>query len=118
MAVTIKGRSGSKVTWDVRYWAPGKTALIDTTGFTAKLQVRSLFGPRRVLLNVPETAEPGVLQRVEPGHWRVTLTPAMTTSLPARSSFEVELVNDVDPTDRSSLVPGVLLLDPQVVAND
>lgn len=117
MAVTIKGRAGHKVTWDVRYWAPDKTALINTTGFTASLQLRSLFGPRRVLLNVDETDTVGVFQLVEPGHWRITLSPATTTSLPQRTAFEIELVNDLNPQDRNPLVPGVLLLDPQVVAN-
>lgn len=118
MAVTIKGRAGTRVRFDVRYWEPGKTSLIDTTGYTARLQIRSLSGPRRVLLNVDESGAPGVLQRIAPGHWRVTLSPAMTVSLPQRAAFEVELVSDVDVNERDPLFSGIVLIDPQVVTNE
>lgn len=123
MAVTIKGRSGSKLTFDVRYWNPGKTALINTTGYTARLQLRSLQRPARVLLTTHEytAGDPipagTVLWRIAPGHWRVLLDAAVTMSLPPNVRVEVELVKDSNANDVSPLFSGVINVDPQVVAN-
>lgn len=122
MAVRIKSRSGSSCTFDVRYWNPGKTSLIDTSGRTVRLQLRSLQRPARVLLNADEWVDgmpvPAgtVLWQVEPGHWRVVFSGAMTMSFPSTVSIEVEAASDTDPDDVVFLFSGVILNDPQVVA--
>lgn len=123
MAVTIKSRSGSRCTFDVRYWNPGKTEPIDTEGRTVRLQLRSLLRPSRVLLTTNEytggmpVPSGTVLWQVETGHWRVLFSGAMTLSFPSKVSLEVEAVSDTDPDDVEFLFAGVILNDPQVVAN-
>lgn len=130
MAVTLKVRAGNPLKAALNYWQPGMKGdpdgLVNTTGYTARIQIRAAQRPGRVLVNahewVPETPETPVpagtvLRRVSPGSWRLVLSGAVTRSLPPSSRFELELSNDSDPDDTVPLVSGVVVVTPQVVAN-
>lgn len=130
VAVTLKTRAGTPLKCAINYWQPGmkhqEGGLVNTSGYTARLQVRATQRPGRVLINAKEWVAPApdaevppgtVLRRVEPGRWTVVLSGSLTRSLPQSSRFELELVNDLDPDDTVSLADGVILVTPQVVAN-
>jgi len=129
MAVTLKVRAGKPLKAAFNYWQPGMRGqdggLVDTTGYTARIQVRATQRPGRILLNSKEWVAPNtdtpvpagtILRRVEPGSWRLVLSGAVTRSLPQSSRFEVELVNDLDPDDSVPLADGVILVQPEVVS--
>lgn len=119
MAVTLQTRAGSSLRFHVRYWLPDKTALVNTTGHTARLQVRGTQRPRRVLLDTKASAEAGAtLELVEPGHWLVYLGGSMTRSFPSTVTFEVDLVNDLDADDSTNVVNGAIYVTPEGVTND
>lgn len=121
--MTLKVRSGKSFKRDIYFWDATHTDLINTTGYTARVQVRGNQIPRRVLLSSSEyhtndTPPAGtILYRVEPGHWRLFLGKSITRSLPPRVSIEVELVNDANVEDVSPLFEATLMVEPELVAN-
>lgn len=123
MAVTLKVRSGKAFKREIYFWDATHENLINTTGFTARVQVRGNQVPRRVLLSSSEYNEDDsppagtILFRVEPGHWRLFLGSSITRSLPPRVSIEVELTNDANLEDVSPLFEASLMVEPEVVAN-
>ena len=130
MAVTLKARAGKPLKAALRYWQPGMKGLdgglVDTSSYTARVQLRATQSTRRVLLNSKEWVQPDettpvpagtVLRRVAPGSWRLVLSGAITKSLPPSVRFELELVNNLDPDDVVPLASGVILVEPEVVSN-
>lgn len=130
MAVSLKVRSGSPLRVVLNYWEPGREheKLVETSGYTARLQLRATQHPGRVILNareyVPENSTdtspspPGtVLRRIEPGSWQLTLSSSLTKALPSSTRFELELQSNSDPEDSIPLVNGVLVVEPQVITN-
>lgn len=101
----------------------GVQDLVDTTGSTARVQLRGTAAPRRVLLTSQEyngslPAPAGtILTRIEPGHWLLFLGKSITRSLPPRVTLEMELENDVDPEDTSALFEALIMVEPEVVVN-
>jgi len=126
MAVTFSVRAGSSFKTHVRYWQPGKLELVDTSGYTARVQLRSANGSQRVLMNTREVEIPTgdpvptgtILALLEPGHWRLLLNAGITRTLPPVTRVEVELVNDLDPDDVTSLMVGTVNVTPQGVSNE
>lgn len=126
MAVTFSVRAGSSFKAHVRYWQPGKSELVDTSGFTARIQLRAANGTQRILMNtreveIPEgeAVPPGtVLALLEPGHWRLIFNAAITKTLPPVARLEVELINDLDPDDVTLLMAGTINVTPQAVTNE
>jgi hypothetical protein len=51
MAVTLSTRAGSTLRANLFYWAPGKTELMPSDGYTARLQLRSTGSPARVIMS-------------------------------------------------------------------
>lgn len=130
MAVTLKVRAGKPLKAALNYWQPNKKGqtggLVNTSAYTARIQLRATQRPGRVLLNakewVPATSETPVpagtvLRRVEPGSWRLVLSGSITKSLPSSVRFELELANNLDPDDTVSLASGVIMVEPEVVTN-
>jgi hypothetical protein len=129
MAVTLKVRAGKPLKAALNYWQPGMKGdpdgLVDTSSYTARIQLRATQRPGRVLLNakeyivLPDTEIPPgtVLRRVEPGSWRLVLSGAITKSLPSSVRFELELANNSDPDDTVPLASGVIMVEPEVVSN-
>lgn len=124
MAVTLKARAGSSLKARLRYWQPGRVELVDTTGYTARLQVRVAGERGRVLLNTTEfTGDPAEapsaasLTRLAPGDWRLFLGRTMTRVLPERSIFEIELVNDLNDEDVVTIISGIIAVVPEAVKN-
>lgn len=125
MAATIKARAGSAFKATIRYWTDDtKTTLVNTTGYTARLQLRAVQPPARVLLdsaavdvvdenNIP----PGtVFGQLEPGRWRIFLGKTLTKTLPPTVRFEVELTNIADPEDTILVCAGSIQVQPQGVS--
>jgi len=127
MSLTLKTRSGKSFKRDIYFWQPanedGSQDLVNTTGFTARVQLRSSQANHRVLLSSHEyngslPAPSGtVLTRIEPGHWLLFLGKSITRSLPSRVRIEVELVNDANAEDVTALFEAALMVEPEVVVN-
>lgn len=129
MAVTLKVRAGKPLKAALNYWQPNmkgqEGGLVDTSSYTARIQLRGTQRPGRVLLNAKEyVVQDGVeipagtvLRRVEPGSWRLVLSGSITRSLPSSVRFELELENDLDPDDTVPLAQGVIMVEPEVVSN-
>lgn len=127
MAQTLKIRSGKALSQHVYFWLPvaedGTRELVDTTGSTARIQLRGTSAPRRVLMSTSEyngslPSPPGtVLTRIEPGHWLLFLGKSITRSLPSRVTVEMELENDLDPEDTVPLFEATLMVEPEAVVN-
>jgi hypothetical protein len=113
MAVTFRARSGTRLTGDVRFWQPGKTELVDTTGSTARLELRACNGTKRVLLETEADDATNTLTTVEPGHWTFLFSGSITRRLPPTTQFEIELVNDTDADDVITILSGVIRTNPQ-----
>jgi hypothetical protein len=123
----MKTRSGKSLRRDIYFWQPsdsqGNQALVDTVGYTARVQLRANQMPRRVIMSSTEyntnTTPPvgTVLYRIEPGHWRLFLGKSITRSLPPRVTLEMELENDANPEDTTSLFEASLLVEPEAVVN-
>lgn len=130
MAVTLKVRSGKPLKAALNYWQPNmkgqEGGLVNTSSYTARIQLRATQRPGRIVLNAKEwvpanegdTPPAGtVLRRVEPGSWRLVLSGSITKSLPASVRFELELENNNDPDDTVPLASGVIMVEPEVVSN-
>lgn len=119
MAVTLLTRAGSSLKADLFYWAPGKTELLSSVGYTARLQMWGPDESQRVILSTKAVDGPpsAVLVLVEDSHWRLNLNASITRTLPSSSLFELELVNDVDPDDVVTLVSGIVNVTPQGVVD-
>lgn len=117
MAETLKARAGSSLKARFQYRQPDQT-LVDTTGSTARISFRSLKSQARVILEAEQSVEPNsTLQLMEPGHWRLYLSGAITKVLPPTVLWELELVSDSDTSDVTSLASGTLLVTPEQVKN-
>lgn len=143
MAVSWGVRAGSTLRRRVVYWESKlKVDVVNTDGFTARFQVRESRPPQRVLINTQEWAVPDAAPKVEdpetglllpdpvpvapagtllvrlvPGVWDLKLGRTVTRTLPAVSRFELELVNDVDPEDVTTLAVGVIRIEPEGVTD-
>jgi hypothetical protein len=127
MAITFSARAGSSFRTNVEYrnppvapdTDPQSGSLIDVTGYTARLQVRSGSGNRSVLVSSTENTQGSVLVH-DPdqpglGSWNIYLSAAVTRILPPVSHLEVELVADADVNDVTLLFSGALHVSPEVV---
>jgi hypothetical protein len=54
MAVTLSARAGSQHVSRYVYWLPEKTGVVNTEGFTLRVQVRDARPPARVLISANE----------------------------------------------------------------
>jgi hypothetical protein len=128
VAVTFSARAGGRFLTRVIYWQPGKTAVVDTTGYDARLEIRANRPPYRVVLSsvawVPDDLEDDPVAsppqgtpfyQIATGRWEIMLGRSITRSLPPQSRFEVELVNQTDPDDVVPMFSGVLHITPEVV---
>lgn len=115
MAATLKVRAGSSLKAHIKYHTP-EGALVDTTGFTARFQLRATQTNSRVILDATQGSD--VITLVEPGHWRIFLGKSITNSLPPTSRWELELTSDSNSEDVTTLGFGVLNVEPEVVSND
>jgi hypothetical protein len=128
MAATFSARAGSTFRANVEYREPPLPPetdpqtgeLIDVTGFTARLQLRSASSNRRVILAVSESTQPDAILSLDPeaspgGRWFIFLPASITRTLPPVSHIEVELVNDANPDDVSSLFSGAIRIAPEQV---
>lgn len=120
MAVTLHTRAGSNLRANLYYWAPGKTELMPSAGYTARLQLRSAGSQSRLILSTKAVATPDTapLILIEESHWKLNLSGSITKSLPSVTRFELELVNDDDPDDTIPLVNGAINVTPQAVSRD
>lgn len=117
MAETLKARAGSSLKARFQYRQPDGT-LVDTTGSTARVSIRALNPTGRVVLEATESDTPGsTLEAIEPGHWRLFLSGAVTKILPSTVLWEVELVNDSNTDDVTPLASGTILTSPEQVKN-
>lgn len=123
MAVTMKTRAGRTLKFHVRLWEPGKEKLSDTSNHTCRLELRGTQLPRRVLLSTNEyngelPAPAGtILTKLEDGHWLVVLGRTLTRSFPPKVTAEVELHNNADPEDVSSLFEAIIHVEPELVVS-
>lgn len=126
MAATLKARAGHSFKAHVRYYTDKKkTTLVDTTGYTARLQLRATQPPARILLDTeavvvvdPEDIPSGTaLAQLAPGHWRIFLGKSLTKKLPPSVRFEVELVNDTDEEDSIPVASGTIQVNPEAVTS-
>lgn len=119
MAVTLRTRAGSNLKADLFYWAPGKTRLMPSAGYTARLQMWDASDPKRVLFNTRAVTSPlsATLVLLEESHWKLNLNGGITRTLPSSTLFELELVNDADPDDVITLVTGKINVTPQGVTS-
>jgi hypothetical protein len=128
VAVTFSARAGGRFHTRVIYWQPGKTAVVDTTGYDARLEIRANRPPYRVVLSsvawVPDDLEADPVAspplgtpfyQIGIGRWEIMLGRSITRSLPPQSRFEVELVSQTDPDDVIPMFSGVLRINPEVV---
>lgn len=128
MAVTFTARAGGRFHTRVIYWQPGKTAVVDTTGYDARLEIRANRPPYRVVLSTVAWVPPDLeadpvddppqgtpFYQIETGKWEIMLGRSITRSLPPQSRFEVELVSQTDPDDVVPMFSGVLRITPEVV---
>lgn len=118
MATVFKVRSGSAFKTTIEYRQPDNE-LVDTTGFTATIQIRAAQPNGRVILKTNEIAEPApagtVLRRTEPGSWYLFFGKSLTRTFPPTAFWELELVNDSDPEDTITLASGVIKTEPEGV---
>src|SRR6185312_12843114 len=101
MAITFSTRAGSSFRTNVEYrnppvplnGDPQSGDLIDVTGYTARLQVRSASGSRQVLVSSTENSSGSVLvhdpEQPSLGSWNIYLSAAVTRVLPPVSHLEV-----------------------------
>jgi hypothetical protein len=97
MAATFSARAGSTFRANVEYREPPASPdtdpqqgdLIDVTGFTARLQLRSASSNRRIILAVSESTQP--------------------------DAIEMELVSDANADDVSPLFSGAIRIAPEQV---
>lgn len=111
---TLKARAGSALKAQFRY-QDAEGVLVDTTGYTAHLQLRAVQGNSRVILEAIEGTD--VLTLLEPGHWRIFLGKSITNSLPPTVRWELELVSDVNDEDVTFLASGTIKTEPEAVTN-
>ncbi len=129
MAVTLTTRAGARLRAQVTYWQPRKTAVVDTDGYDARLEIKSGRVPYKVLLTAtawvppdlsadPVASPPAgtVFYQTAVGQWEIMLGRSVTRSLPPLSRFEVELVSTTDPEDVIPLFSGVVRITPEVVS--
>lgn len=111
---TLKARAGSALKAQFKY-QDAEGNLINTTGYTAHLQLRAVSPNSRIILDTTEGSDN--LTLIEPGHWRIFLGKSVTNSLPPTVRWEVELTNDADPEDVTFLASGMIQTEPEVVTN-
>lgn len=86
-------------------WKNPDGSVHDSSGYTAKLQIRDSKHSRRVVLDVEESASPGaVLSRYtqmpeNEERFLIILGKSYTTWLPESCILECELTNDINPED-------------------
>lgn len=126
MAITFSTRAGSSFRTNVEYrnppvppaTDPQSGSLIDVTGYTARLQVRSGSGARAVIVSSTENTPGSVLvhdpEQPSLGRWNIYLNASVTRVLPPVSYLEVELVSDSDKDDVTLLFSGSLHVSPEV----
>lgn len=115
MSVTLKVRAGAALKANVRYYTDdSKTELVDTTGYSAYLQLRAHQSPSKVLLNTKDGPH---ITQVDPdaGEWEIFLGKTLVRSLPPTVRFEIELVSDTNPEDVDEVESGVILVIPESV---
>lgn len=128
MATTFTARAGSSFRANIEYREPPippatnpkSGELIDTTGFTARLQLRSSSGNRRVILSVSESSDPSSILSLDPattagGRWLIFFPASITRSLPPVSHLEMELVSDANADDVTALFSGAFRISPEQV---
>ncbi len=111
---TLKARAGSALKAQFRY-QDAEENLIDTTGFTAHLQLRAVSPGSRIIMDTTEGSEN--LTRLAPGHWRIFLGKSVTNSLPPTVRWELELVNDDNAEDVTFLASGTIQTEPEAVSS-
>jgi hypothetical protein len=112
---SLKARAGSALKAQFLYQDPDGN-LINTTGFTARIQLRAVNNNSRVILDAEEGSS--VLTLLEPGHWRIFPGKSITNSLPPTTRWELELTNDANPEDVTFLASGTILTEPESVTNN
>jgi hypothetical protein len=128
MAATFSARAGSTFRANVEYREPPASPdtdpqqgdLIDVTGFTARLQLRSASSNRRIILAVSESTQPDAILSPDPdaapgGRWFIFLPASVTRALPPVSHLEMELVSDANADDVSPLFSGAIRIAPEQV---
>jgi hypothetical protein len=111
---TLKARAGSALKAQFRY-QDAEGNLINTTGFTAHLQLRAVSPGSRIIMDTSEGSDN--LTLLAPGHWRIFLGKSITNSLPPTVRWELELVDDSNPEDVTFLASGTIQTEPEVVTN-
>lgn len=118
MATVFKVRSGSAFKTTIEYRQPDEE-LVDTTGFTATIQIRAGQPNGRIILVTNEVDDPSpagtVLTRIEPGSWYLFFGKSLTRTFPPTAFWELELVNDSNPEDIVTLASGVIKTEPEGV---
>jgi hypothetical protein len=124
----LTARAGGRLFTHVTYWQPGKTQVVDTDGYVARIQLRANRPPYRVVLSSDAWVPPDLdaqpvasppqgtpFYQVATGRWEIMLGRSITRSLPPQSRFEVELVSQSNPDDVIPMFSGVLNIVPEVV---
>jgi hypothetical protein len=117
----LTARAGNRFRADVVYWeTDARLAHMDTTGFTASLQVRASTGNRRVVISTVSSLDDSALlyqPTADDGFWTIQLPGDVTSALPPECDLEVELTNDLAEDDRITLFAGKLLTNPELVSS-
>lgn len=112
MATTLKARAGSALKATFSYVDTGGE-VIDVSGYTARLQIREVSDVGRIILET--TAPSAELQEDTPSVWKVFLGATLTSMLPSKSRYELELISTTNSEDVITVEVGVILMEPQAV---